>query len=162
MATNRLAMILALGLMVILVLIGVMLRYFTNESLVWAEELSRYLMVWLTFLGIGPVLRFGGHVAVDSLLVALSAAQQRVARVIVAILIAGFCVYLIYAGCAYVGRTWHQSTPVLDVPFGLVALAAPVGFALTLWHLLMIVGGYVRDGSFEESDDLDPQQAAAS
>lgn len=162
LAANRWLMIVALGVMVVLVLTGVTLRYLSTVSLVWAEELSRYLMIWLTFLGIGPVLRFGGHVAVDSLLVSLSDAQQRIARLIVAVLVVAFCLYLIYAGWAYVGRSWRQSTPVLDIPFAFVALAAPVGFALTLWHFTMVIGGYVRDGSFEVSDDLDPQQAAAS
>ncbi len=162
MTSNRWLMIVSLGVMVILVFTGVSMRYLFGGSLVWAEEMSRYLMIWHTFLGMGPVLRFGGHVAVDSLLVKLSAAQQRIARLIVAVLLAAFCAYLIYAGWAYTARTWHQSTPVLNIPFALVALSVPVGFILTFWHLLIIVGGFVRDGAFEESEDLDPQQAAAS
>lgn len=161
-AINRWLLIVVLAVMVVLVLSGVALRYLTTGSLVWAEELSRYLMIWLTFLGIGPVLRVGGHMAVDSLLAALSARLQQIVRLAVVLFIAGFCLYLIYAGWGYVGRAWRQTTPVLGIPFAVVALAGPVGFVLTLWHLAMVVGGFVRDGGFELSDDLDPQQAAGS
>jgi TRAP-type C4-dicarboxylate transport system permease small subunit len=161
-AANRWLMIAALGAMAVLVFIGVALRYLTNDTLVWAEELSRYLMIWLAFLGIGPVLRVGAHVAVDSLVEALSPALQKLLRIIVLALVAGCSIWLIYAGWAYTARSWFQTTPVLGVPFAYVALAAPVGFALSLWHLLMVAARYVADGTFDVSDDIDPQQAAAS
>lgn len=161
LAANRGLMIVAFALMTVLVFAGVALRYLTNENLVWAEELSRYLMIWLTFLGIGPVLRLGGHVAVDSLHAYLPRPAAIAMRALITALIALFAVYLIYAGWLYVSRTWLQTTPVLLIPFAWVAAAVPVGFALTLWHLVMIAGGYVREGTFETSQDLDPDQAAS-
>lgn len=161
LAANRGLMIVAFALMTVLVFAGVALRYLTNENLVWAEELSRYLMVWLTFLGIGPLLRLGGHVAVDTLQSYLPRAAAIVMRALVAALIALFAAYLIYAGWLYVSHTWLQTTPVLLIRFAWVAAAVPVGFALTLWHLAMIARGYVRDGTFETSADLDPDQAAS-
>lgn len=161
-AANRWAMIVALGTMAVLVFVAVMLRYLTNEALVWGEELSRYIMVWLAFLGIGPVLRVGGHVAVDSLVAGLSPSLQRVMRLVVVLLVAGASLWLLLAAWDYVARSWFQTTPVLRVPFAVVALAAPVGFALTLWHLAMMAAGFVAEGTFEHSDDLSPEQAPMS
>src|SRR5690606_21805440 len=66
-ALNRWALILLLAAMACIVFANVVLRYLTNDSLVWAEEVARYLMVWLTFLGAGQVLRFGGHIAIENL-----------------------------------------------------------------------------------------------
>jgi TRAP-type C4-dicarboxylate transport system permease small subunit len=162
LAANRALMIAALAAMAVLVFVSVSLRYLTNDAILWAEELSRYLMVWLTFVGVGPVLRLGGHVAVDNLHVAASPRVARALRVVVAALIVIFAAYMAYVGFGYVARSWRQTTPVLHMPFAYVAMAVPVGFGLAVWHLLMILAPYVRDGAFETSDDLEPEEAAAA
>ena len=64
LTANRWALIVLLAAMSMIIFANISLRYFTNESIEWAEEVARYLMVWLTFLGAGPVLRYGGHIAV--------------------------------------------------------------------------------------------------
>ncbi|MET0313700.1 MAG: TRAP transporter small permease [Hansschlegelia sp.] len=162
LAVNRAAMIAALGVMAVIVFVSVALRYLTNDAILWAEELSRYLMVWLTFLGVGPVLRLGGHVAVDNLHVIAPQSAARLLRIVVVALVAGFAAYMTYAGLGYVARSWRQTTPVLHIPFAYVAMAVPVGFGLSIWHLLAILVPYVRDGAFETSDELDPSEAAAA
>lgn len=159
---NRWLMILILGAMAVMVFTSVMLRYLSIGALVWAEELSRYAMIWLALVGIGPVLRVGGHVAVDSLAELAPPVVRKLLRLVVVVLVGATCIWVAYAGWSYVGRSWNQTTPVLGVPFAVVALAAPVGFTLTLWHLAMIAVGFVRQGAFESSEDLDPQKAAAS
>lgn len=162
LAVNRWFMILALGAMAVLVFVSVSLRYLSNAGLVWAEELSRYLMIWLTLVGTGPVLRVGGHILVDSLTEALPRSLQRVLRAIAVLLVAICSLWLIYAGWLYVSRSWSQTTPVLGIPFALAALSLPIGFALTLWHLAMIAIGFVKDGAVEASADLEPGQAVVS
>jgi TRAP-type C4-dicarboxylate transport system permease small subunit len=67
LAANRWILILLLAAMSIIIFTNVTLRYTTNESLEWAEEVARHMMIWLTFLGAGPVLRYGGHIAVENL-----------------------------------------------------------------------------------------------
>ncbi|MCC7274384.1 MAG: TRAP transporter small permease subunit, partial [Alphaproteobacteria bacterium] len=47
------------------------LRYFFDSPLIWAEEISRYAMVWGTMLGIAIAYRGGQHVAVTLLVDAL-------------------------------------------------------------------------------------------
>ncbi|MGA0530842.1 TRAP transporter small permease [Hansschlegelia sp. KR7-227] len=162
LAVNRAFMIAALALMAVMVFVSVALRYLTDDAILWAEELSRYLMVWLTFLGVGPVLRLGGHVAVDNLHHALPPPAPLILRTVVVALVAGFAVYMTYAGLGFVARSWRQTTPVLHIPFAYVAMAVPVGFGLSVWHLAMILAPYVRDGRFEQSDDLEPEEAAAA
>ncbi len=59
--------------MSVIIFVNVAMRYLTSNSLEWAEEVSRHMMIWLTFLGAGPVLRYGGHIAVENLQDALPA-----------------------------------------------------------------------------------------
>ena len=53
-----------LAAMACIIFINVALRYLPNHSIEWAEEVSRHMMIWLTFLGAGPVLHYSGHIAV--------------------------------------------------------------------------------------------------
>ena len=66
LSVNRSLMITLLGVMSVIIFVSVSIRYLSDYSIPWAEEVSRYLMVWLMFLGIGPVIRLGGHIAIDT------------------------------------------------------------------------------------------------
>jgi len=55
---------------------AVIMRYIFNFSLEWVEEAARYLALFAAFLVAGPVLRDGGHVALDL----LTSGLERVAR----------------------------------------------------------------------------------
>lgn len=161
LAINRLLMIVSLAAMSVIVFASVTIRYASDYSIPWAEEVARYLMVWLTFLGVGPVMRLGGHVAVDTAQDGLPKNVGRAFRGVIMLLMAGFCVIVAWFGIAYVQRTLAQTTAVTEVSFAFVSAAVPVGFALAIWHLLAIVGGYVAERRFETSADLNPDDAGA-
>ena len=161
LAVNRALMIIALALMAVLIFANVLLRYIAHDGLVWAEEVSRYLMLWMTLLGIGPVLRLGGHMAVDTLQQKVPPAAARIVRITIVVLLAAFFAYFIHLGVVYAGRTWVQSTAITEIPFSFVAGAVPVGFALALWHLCAVAGGFITQARLETSADLDPEQAAS-
>jgi TRAP-type transport system small permease protein len=161
LAANRGVMIAVLALMAVIVFATVALRYLTDSSLIWSEEVSRYLMIWLTFLGIGPVFRIGGHIAVDSLHNVLPRGVALVLRAAIFLLIAGFSLWLVRLGGLLVERTWAQTTAVTEVPFGLVSAAVPVGFALALWHMAAAAPRFVLGGGFERSADLNPDEVGS-
>jgi len=50
------------------VIIGVFFRYVLNNALVWSEEMSRFCMLWMAFLGTPLVTYKGGHVAIEVIL----------------------------------------------------------------------------------------------
>ena len=64
---NRWLVIVILAAMALMVFANVALRFLTDNSILWVEEVSRYLMIWMTFLGAGLVLRYGGHIGIDAL-----------------------------------------------------------------------------------------------
>ncbi len=67
----KVAIALCLLVMVILVFSNVVLRYVFNSGIATSEELSRWLLVWLTFLGAIVALRQHAHLGVDTLVRAL-------------------------------------------------------------------------------------------
>lgn len=154
LAANRWALIAILAAMAIMVFANVTLRFATDRSILWVEEASRYLMIWLTFLGMGPVLRYGGHLGIETLQEALPRHAAAI-RGSICILLLGFFAFMAWVGLRYAVLTWGQTTPVLGAPIGAVYLAMPIGFMLAIVHLLLMAMPYVRrravlaDGEFD-------------
>ena len=154
LAANRWLLIVLLAAMAAMVFANVVLRFVTDSSILWTEEASRYTMVWLTFLGAGPVLRYGGHIGIDTLQQAVPRHAATIRAVIFTLLVAFFGT-MIVVGVRYAMLTWGQTTPVLEIPVGAVYLAMPAGFTLLMVHLLMMARGYVLrrellgDGEFD-------------
>jgi TRAP-type C4-dicarboxylate transport system permease small subunit len=154
LVVNRWAVIGILAAMAAMVFANVVLRFATDASILWVEEVSRYLMIWVTFLGGGLVLRYGGHVGIDTLQEALPRHAAAI-RGAICVLLGGFSVFMIVVGARYAWLAWNQTTPVLGIPFGAVYLAIPIGFALLVAHLALMARSYIQrrqllaDGEFD-------------
>ena len=73
---------LCLAIMVVLVFGNVVLRYTANSGITVSEELSRWLFVWLTFMGAVVALREHGDLGTDVLVSRLPAAGKKVCLVL--------------------------------------------------------------------------------
>ena len=160
-AVNRWMLIGMLTVMSVIIFCNVVLRYSTNESIEWAEEVARHLMIWVTFIGAGPVLRYGGHIAVDNLQDALPKSVARVLRVLIAILIGGMLVFLFWFGLEYMDRTQYQLTPSTQISFAYIYAGLPVGAAMALVHWLLIVRDYVLERQFASDEHFDATASAS-
>lgn len=96
-----------LAVMVVLVFGNVVLRYAFNSGITMSEELSRWLFVWLTFIGAVVALRDHAHLGMDSVVSRLPAWGQK-AAFIASNLLMLFCVYLFFTG------SWAQTIINLD------------------------------------------------
>lgn len=83
---------------VVLIFIDVCMRHLTDQSLVWAEELVRYIIIWVTFLGGNLAVQRNVHVKMDIVHIK---APKKVAKAVVSITyvicIIG-CLFLTYVG----------------------------------------------------------------
>lgn len=122
--------VLILSAMSLLVFVNVLLRYGFNSSINITEEVSRYLFVWLAFLGAVLAFNENLHVNVTLLTSKLSAVKQKLLRLITdgAML---FCCYLILVG------SWVQFqlnltniAPISGLPQGITFLASVIASSL--------------------------------
>ncbi len=155
---NRWALIAILAAMALMVFANVALRFLTDHSILWVEETSRYLMIWLTFLGAGIVLRYGGHIGIETLQERLPGAAPALRAVIFALLLAFFAA-MAWLGTRYALLTWGQTTPVLQIPIGAVYLAMPIGFGLLMVHLLLMAAPWIRRRELLADDAFDADAA---
>ncbi|MFT3816890.1 MAG: TRAP transporter small permease [Rubrivivax sp.] len=161
LACNRWLLIALLAAMSVIIFTNVALRYLTSESIDWAEEVARHLMIWLTFTGAGPVLRYGGHIAIDNLQDSLPRAGAVALRALIALLMAGFAVFMIWYGVLYMQRAQFQTTAATQISFAWVYAAMPVGGLLLLAHGFFIVRGYVRERAFAADEQFDANASAS-
>jgi TRAP-type C4-dicarboxylate transport system permease small subunit len=150
-ALNRWAVIAMLATMALVVGANVGLRYLTNHSLPWADEVARYLMIWMTFTGAGLALRAGGHVAITNLQDALPSRAAVALRAAIVMVLLVFFVYMIATGYEYMTRMQFQKTPALRLPFIYVYAAMPIGFALLGVHLALVARPFILAGTWRDA-----------
>ncbi len=139
---NEVVVVLMGAVMVVLVVANVFCRYVLGFSVIWAEEVSQYLMVWIAFLGAGLALRQGRHVAVEMLQDWLPTAPRRNLRWGVLIAVFAFLVTTLVLGLDFAWFARGMETPVLNIPLALPYLAVPIGALLAAIHLLLIARDY--------------------
>ncbi|MCZ2495339.1 TRAP transporter small permease subunit [Xylophilus sp. Kf1] len=160
-AANRWALIGLLAAMSVIIFVNVAMRYLTSQSIEWSEEVARHMMIWLTFLGAGPVLRYGGHIAVENLQDALPRAAAIALRAVVAALLFAFFGFMVWYGWMYMQRTMFQLTAVTQIPFAYIYSAMAIGGLLLIVHFLLVVRGYVMDRRFPSDEYFDATASAS-
>ncbi|RYE65336.1 MAG: TRAP transporter small permease, partial [Oxalobacteraceae bacterium] len=90
-------MALMLALMVVMVFGNVVLRYAFNSGITFSDEMSRWLFVWMTFLGAIVAVREHGHLGTDMLLAKLPSWGKRLCVVVSHVLML-FASWLLLSG----------------------------------------------------------------
>lgn len=157
---NRFLIGLFMVVMAGLVFTNVVLRYAFGFSIGWAEEVSRYLMISVAFLGAGLALRQGSLIAVDLLQDALPAKAARALRMVIVAIAFAFLMVVIYYGFAYALQFWNNRTPVLRISQGIPYLAVPIGGIFMAVHLLLGLREFMqRDWlAVEQLDEDDAEE----
>lgn len=121
-------------------------RYVLNNSLSWTEEIARYGLMCVTFIGAVMVTRRNTHVAVVLLPNLLPAGAARVLLAIVDIVTLIFMALLAYFSVLIVERMQIQRMTVFDVSMGWVYGAIAFGCFLMLFRQVQKVWRNARDG----------------
>jgi len=118
----------------------VTLRYLFSHSLIFTEELSRYLMVWIVFLGSALAIRDGSHIRIQFLVNRLGSRMQQIVKLAAYALIVTFLVFITIEGLKILPRQLQQMCITIDVSLFYFYLAIPVGSILMIVFLLPAVG----------------------
>lgn len=119
---------------VVLVAIQIIARSILHLSTPWTEEIARYLLIWMTFLGSPVALRKGEHLMVDLLYSKYPAKGRQWVHLLSDVSIAAFCTYLLVFGIQLCNSPVVKKfkSPAAAIPRTWVYSALPVGAALML------------------------------
>jgi TRAP-type C4-dicarboxylate transport system permease small subunit len=115
-----------LGLMVILVFGNVVLRYGFNSGIMISEEVSRFLFVWMVFLGSVLMLHDNGHLGVHSMTRKLPLLGKKICKLISDLMVLGCCVLISIGAWKIIGINMNNIAPVSEIPLGVVYMACMV------------------------------------
>ena len=108
------------GLMVLFVFLNVVLRIFFNSGLTWSEELSRYLFVFVTYIGAISAMRVNGHMVVDMLISKVPPQAQMALYVLAQSLVAVLMGLLVHGSYKMVIQNTASRTAALGISYSLL------------------------------------------
>jgi len=162
-------MAVALAIMVVLVFGNVVLRYGFNSGITMSEEVSRWLFVWLTFLGAIVAMREHAHLGSDMLVSRLPAIGKKICLVVGHLLML-YIAWLLFSGALAQTRiNFDVQAPVTGASMAILystGIVFAVAAALLLVHeLWLVLTGKLSEKELvmvkesEEQEELEALQA---
>lgn len=131
------AVVIMLSVMSIVVFAQVVFRI-VHMSIPWSEELSKYLLIWSTFLGSALCIRRNSLVGLEFFLNSMSKKNQKILQTLLNLIVCVILLFLIRVGFWAVRQVWFQITPVLKQSMGLMYAAIPVGSVFMLINQIIV------------------------
>ena len=151
-------LVIMLSLMVIMVFGNVVLRYGFNSGLISSEELSRFLFIWVTFLGAIVAMRDNAHLGLDTLIRVLPGAGKRFCFALSNVLMLGCCVLMFYGTLKQHQINATTLSGVMQIPMSWVY---GVGYITSVAMGLMILGKLIRlaRGGYSDGEMIQVQDS---
>ena len=121
-------------------------RYALNDPAGWTEEIARYLLVAMVFIGASMSVRKNNHIHVDYFYRLMPAAMGRVLSIAVDIVRCVFFGYATWLNALLLERIGSQRMAIIDLPMGWVFGAMLFGFALMFARSLQVAWRHWRQG----------------
>ena len=122
---------------------NVILRYFFGSGLVWAEEFSRYAIIWIVMGGLGAAVREDVHMRITALIdFSKNKKFIDIVNMAVALFSSLFGVFLLTTGIQLIQSQmkFNQLSPAMEIPLWWIYISIPIGgFLLTVRYIQSFV-----------------------
>ena len=127
--------------MSIIIFVQVIMRYVFQSSLVWSEELSRYLFVWLVYFSVSYTARREKHIRIDAAINIYPKNVRPYIEILSEVIVLAFACFIAVTGLTvYHKIAWSgQMSPAMRIPMQFVYAAPMVGMALTAIRQLQCI-----------------------
>jgi TRAP-type C4-dicarboxylate transport system permease small subunit len=164
------AFVLAFGVLVMAAnsIANVVGRFVFSQSIYFTEELNQFLIVLVTFVGLGYAARKGRHIRMSAVYDQLTDRQRKAMMILIAGVTAAVMFVLAYYSYVYVARVAKlgKVTPSMQIPLYLTYLWVPLGFVITgIQYILTVVKNLRSDDvyiSYEKIDSYDEGEGIES
>src|SRR5216683_5575633 len=133
-------------ILAVVVFYQVFTRYVLNDAAGWTEEIARYLLIAVTFLGGAMAVRRNTHIQVDFVYRFLPRAAGRALSLLVDAVRVAFFGYAVCLTWLLMDRIGSQRMAVVELPIGLVFGAMLMGFAFMFGRALQVAWKHWRQG----------------
>jgi TRAP-type C4-dicarboxylate transport system permease small subunit len=130
-------------------------RYALNDSAAWTEEIARYLLICVVFVGAAIGVRKNNHVQVDFFYRILPRPLMRLMSTLVDLFRVAFFGYAVWLTWKLIQLIGGQQMSVIDWPIGIVYSVVLFGFALMTFRAVQVgIANWRRGASVLEQPEL--------
>jgi TRAP-type C4-dicarboxylate transport system permease small subunit len=142
-AIVRKIVIIITGLMTIMVILQVTCRYVLKNPLVWTEEVARYLMVWMAFVGTSCIIKKWDNIYVDFFINLLKKKPRRIIIMFQKFVVLGLLIYSFYLCVTIFPKVgFYQRLTTVNISMFWAESSMIVGFFLAV---LQNIGVILKD-----------------
>lgn len=134
-------------LLAVIIFLQFFTRYVLNDSLAWTEEIARYLLICVTFVGAGMATRRNTHIHVEFFYLFLTLPIARALSTVVDIVRIMFFGYATYLGWQVTLIMDTQRMVVIDWPMSYVFGFGCLGFAIMTVRAIQVAVQHWRTGT---------------
>jgi TRAP-type transport system small permease protein len=129
--------LLIFGAAICLILFTQVLCRYAGASLGWSEEVSRHLLVAITFLGSTAAYKRAGFIGLKGIGQTFGGVVEKVILVSMQLLTLGCFAVICWFGTIYTGKAWHHTSSALQLPMALPFSVIPVAALILMIHVLV-------------------------
>ncbi len=147
--------LLAFGMLftTVLLFVNVILRYFFHSAIFWAEEVLRYCIVWISFIGTAVCVQDDSHISIDILSSSLKPKGKRILKICLQIAGIIFSVFFFIVSIRFIGQikaTNQVSATIGNMPMYVIYLCMPISFILYFIHSAQQLISLLRNKGIEK------------
>lgn len=133
---SRAALLIIMAVMVSTILMQVFFRYVLNAAMPWPEELTIFLLSWMSFIGAGIALKGWQHIGITLFANMLPKKIQQYLSILVKITVLFFAGFLTYTGILLVQQSAHMVSDALRISMIWPRMSLPIGGAIMVIHMV--------------------------
>lgn len=138
-------LIILMGGLVIVVFAQVFFRYVLEAPLPWSEELARYLLIYITFLGSGLAINTNEHILVDFFQKLIPKKFQHVLNILINLIILFCCVLIVYYGITFTAISKNGISPAMQISISWIYVSLPIMGLIMIIYLIPILFKQIRN-----------------
>lgn len=131
--------------LVIVVFSNAVSRYFLDISIPWADEASRFMFIWVSFLGAILAFKSKEHMRFNLVVNLIPKRLSSLVKAIANLITLGILVILINGGITLVTQNMDWYTPALEIPYGVVYFIVPVSCIVLAVLAVSAIGGNIKN-----------------
>jgi TRAP-type C4-dicarboxylate transport system permease small subunit len=143
-----------LSAMTVMVFFQVITRYFFGYSIAWIEELTRYFMIWMAYLGSAVLFKDNDHIRMDLIFRKLPVKYQDYLYILFELIQIAFLVMLFKLGLNYSESLEILTSTSLRISMRWPVLIIPVAAILMIVFIMTHMIKTIVDLKRKTSSDL--------
>lgn len=124
-----------MAVLVTVVFLQVIFRFVLGSPLAWTEELARYSLIWLTFLGAAYAMSLRAHIGMEFFVNLFRTPGKKALYLIASIASLMFFLLMVVEGYNLAMQGMAQTSPVLRIPMGMIYMIIPVSGAILIINM---------------------------